>query len=95
MCSQELEVGYLNGNLGSTCWDSGAIQQGSCTVSAERDPLRGACGTDWRLEKLESGRKPDAKSGKPGCAEDLGHTHGSGKGGNAKVSDNVKENQHD
>lgn len=61
-------------------------------MECSKDQLRGTCRTDGRLEKLESGRKPDAKSGKPGCAEGLGHTHGSRKGSDAKVSDDVKEN---
>ena len=62
---------------------SGAGQQGSLMVSVEcsKDLLHGTCRTDWRLEKLESGRKPEAKSGKPGYGEGLGHTRGSGKGG--------------
>lgn len=51
------------------------------SVECSKDLLHGTCRTDWRLEKLESGRKPEAKSGKPGCAEGLGHTRGSGKGG--------------
>lgn len=61
----------------------GAIQQERHTVSVEcgKAQLRGVCRTDWKTEKLESGRKPDAKPGQPGCAEGLGHTHGSGRGG--------------
>lgn len=42
-------------------------------------------------KKLES----DAKSGRPDCAEGLGHTRGSGKGGDDKASDVVKENRYD
>ena len=51
------------------------------SMECDKDLLHGTCRTDWRLEKLESGRKPEAKSGKPGYGEGLGHTCGSGKGG--------------
>lgn len=76
-------VGIWVGSWTLHAGGSGAGQQGSLMVSVEcsKDLLHGTCRTDWRLEKLESGRKPEAKSGKPGCAEGLGHTRGSGKGG--------------
>lgn len=46
------------------------------------------CGTGWRIEKLEPVRKPDAKpSWEARLLGGLGHTHGSGKGGGAKVSE--------
>ena len=47
---------------------SGAVYQGSLMVGMEcsKDLLHATCRTEWRLEKLESGRKPEAKSGKPG-----------------------------